>query len=149
MNDSTISLYHVTDINDPYAVLVVDDPVRPHIPLEDRIGPNKEIVILMDKDKSPLAIVCISYQDYIPTDENELNCSGGPSIAVFYTIWSYAPKAGRQLIKAALNEIKNTKPHITRFVTLSPKTDVAEKFHKANGATVLNVNEHSINYNYT
>lgn len=149
MLDSTVSLYHVTDINDPYAVLVVDDPVRPHIPLEDRIGPNKEIVILMDVNKSPLAIVCISYQDYIPTDEDELNCLSDPSIAVFYTIWSYAPKAGKRLIEAALNEIKSAKPHITQFVTLSPKTDIAEKFHKANGATILNVNEQSINYNYT
>jgi hypothetical protein len=44
--------------------------------------------------------------------------------------------------------IKNTMPDVKRFVTLSPMTDMARRFHLSNGAGVLQVNSTSVNYEY-
>ena len=66
----------------------------------------------------------------------------------FYTIWSYAPGAGRKLIFDAVEHIKQNNKDITRFVTLSPKTDMAKKFHTRNGAIVFRENEETVNYEY-
>lgn len=141
------NLYVVTDINDPYAILAVEDPVRPDIPLEERLESGKEIIMLM-KDNTPLAIVCVSYQDNVPSSEQELLATEFGKIAVFYTIWSYAPGAGKRLLLEAKTWIKNNKPHVTRFITLSPLTDLARKFHLSNGAVILSENDDSVNYEY-
>jgi len=39
--------------------------------------------------------------------------------------------------------------HLTRLVTLSPLTEMAEKFHKRNGAKLLQRNVWSQNFEYT
>jgi hypothetical protein len=71
-----------------------------------------------------------------------------PVVAIFYTIWSYAPGAGRTLIFDAVKHIKENKPEIQRYVTLSPKTDLAKRFHLRNGAVVFRENEDTVNYEY-
>ncbi len=67
---------------------------------------------------------------------------------ITHTIWSYAAGAGRDLIMAAQKNIEETKPEVKTFVTLSPKTEMARKFHHKNGATTFRENEDSINYLY-
>jgi len=52
------------------------------------------------------------------------------------------------LLMAIVNQIRQEYPKITRFVTLSPKTEMARKFHLKNGAFVMRENESSINYEY-
>jgi hypothetical protein len=74
-------------------------------------------------------------------------CSN-PNVAVFYTIWSYAPGAGRKLIFDAVEYIKQSNKNIDRFVTLSPKTDMAKRFHTKNGAIVFRDNPETVNYEY-
>jgi len=74
-------------------------------------------------------------------------CSN-PNVAVFYTIWSYAPGAGRKLIFDAVSHIKENNEHIKRFVTLSPKTELAKRFHLKNGAIVYRENDETVNYEY-
>ena len=71
-----------------------------------------------------------------------------PNVAVFYTIWSYVPGAGRTLIFDAVRHIKETRPEITRFITLSPKTELAKRFHTKNGAGVYRENDETVNYEY-
>jgi hypothetical protein len=91
----------------------------------------------------------VSYQSLIPTSESELFCvSDSPQVAVFYTIWSYHPGAGRQLIFDSVEFMKHHRPYIQRFVTLSPKTDMAKKFHLKNGAIVYRDNADTVNYEY-
>jgi hypothetical protein len=68
--------------------------------------------------------------------------------AVFYTIWSYVPGAGRKLIVQARNWLIANRTEIKTFVTLSPPTDMARVFHLRNGAGVLSVNEDTVNYIY-
>jgi hypothetical protein len=71
-----------------------------------------------------------------------------PNTAVFYTIWSYKPGAGRRLIVAARSWLLANMSNLDTFVTLSPPTEMARVFHLRNGAGVLSVNEDSVNYIY-
>jgi hypothetical protein len=41
-----MELHHIRDINDPLVKVIADDPVRPHIPLEQRINDAAEILLL-------------------------------------------------------------------------------------------------------
>ena len=136
----------IQDLNDPLIDLLKDDPVRPSIPSYSRVHDHAEILVLIEEEK-PAAVVCVAYLNEIPTTEGELGRVGN-NVAAFYTIWSYAHGAGRRLIREARSYIENTKPSIDRFVTLSPKTEMARRFHIANGAHVLSDNETSVNYEY-
>lgn len=143
-------LYLIKNITDGFLSLIGEDPVRPHIPPEKRVGENKDIFVLRDVEDSVRAITCVSYQNDIPLSESELFISPSqPEVAVFYTIWSYAPGAGRSLIYDAVNHIKQQHTNIKRFVTLSPKTELARRFHIKNGAIIYRENVESINYEYT
>jgi uncharacterized protein YuzE len=142
-------LHIIKSLTDSFFSLLNEDPVRPNIPTTERVGDNKDIFVLRDTDDKVLSITCVSYQNNVPTKESELfKKSSSPDIAVFYTIWSYAPGAGRTLIFDAVKHIKETKPEIKRFVTLSPKTEMAKKFHHKNGAITFRENHESVNYEY-
>jgi len=47
-----------------------------------------------------------------------------------------------------LDYFKAEKPWLKRFVTLSPKTEMAHNFHIKNGAFVFRKNRQSVNYEY-
>ena len=129
--------------------LLREDPVRPNIPYVDRIGDNKDIFVLRDAEDKVKAITCVSYQEKIPTKESELfENTQLPYIAVFYTIWSYEPGAGRRLIFDAVKHVRENNSNIKRFVTLSPRTELARRFHTKNGAIVFRDNEETTNYEY-
>lgn len=141
-------LHLIRDLSDRFFNLLKEDPVRPHIPHEYRIGKNKDIFVLEEHDE-PGAITCVSYQMIIPEDEDNLfEPCDTPDTAVFYTIWSYKSGKGRQLILDSVNYIQEHRPSVRNFVTLSPKTDMARKFHLNNGARVLRENSETINYVY-
>ena len=136
----------INTITDPLIDLVKDDPVRPAIPTRARVHDHAEILVLIEEDR-PAAVVCVAYLDAVPQTETELGKTGN-NVAAFYTIWSYAPGAGRRLIRAARLHIAQNRPEIKSYVTLSPKTEMARKFHLGNGATVLADNETTVNYLY-
>lgn len=140
-------LHLIRDYADRFWNFLLEDPVRPQIPTEQRVGINRDIFVLHDEDRVD-AITCVSYQSQVPEGEAELFRPGDPSIAVFYTIWSYRPGAGRELILDSVRKIRQDHPEITRFVTLSPKTVMAERFHLRNGACVYKVNNDTVNYEY-
>jgi uncharacterized protein YuzE len=142
-------LHLIESLTDKFFELIYQDPVRPNVPHVDRLGANKDIFVFRDEDDKVKAITCVSYQSSIPTKESELfETTDSPSIAVFYTIWSYVPGAGRALIFDAVRHIKETRPEITRFITLSPKTEMAKRFHTKNGAGVYRENDETVNYEY-
>jgi hypothetical protein len=141
-------IHVINSLLDPYIKLIQDDPVRPEIPVEFRISNNNEVFVLLDEEE-PQAVVCVTYKDYIPSDQEQLlPVSELPTTAVFYTIWSYKPGAGRRLIGQAKRHIEENKSSITTFVTLSPRTEMARKFHLTNGASIFRENETSVNYEY-
>ena len=62
---------------------------------------------------------------------------------IFYTVWSYGGGYGRLILNYLL-PILNT----NRYVTLSPRTDMAVRFHTRNGAKMIGDNEESYNFEY-
>jgi hypothetical protein len=141
-------IYKPKHLDDPILRVIDDDPVRPEIPVDFRITENREVLILL-KDEKPQAVVCVAYMDSIPTNCEELFFKPAePDTVIFYTIWSYTPGAGRELIFKAREHITSTRPSIKRFVTLSPPTEMAKRFHLKNGATEFRKNLDTVNYEY-
>jgi hypothetical protein len=143
-----MELHHITDITDPLVRVIKDDPVRPHIPLDQRINDAAEILILKAGEEI-LAATCMQWLSEIPENENDLVEMGHTKdVAVFYTIWSYSPGAGASLLQEAAKWLKSEFKDLKAIVTLSPQTEMARKFHHKNGAKTLRENETSVNYEY-
>lgn len=142
-------LEKITNLTDELLNLLKDDPVRPEIPAEQRVTENGSVYVLKDESGKPMAVTCVKFLESIPASVNDLaDLAVNTTTAVFYTIWSYAGGAGRDLIVAAQDEIKKSKPEVTTFVTLSPKTEMARRFHHKNGAKTFRENEDTVNYLY-
>jgi len=141
-------LHIITDVTDPILDFLRDDPVRPEIPREFRVATNRFVAALLDDQ--PQALVCVSLQDRVPHSVDQLGYdSNEPTVAVFYTIWSYAAGAGARLLFDTVAEIQRRHPTVTQFVTLSPKTTMAHRFHTRNGAQIFRTNSDTVNYEYT
>lgn len=146
---SLAMIYTIQNLSDPLATYLNDDPVRPHIPHELRLGSNSQVFALTDDQNHIEAIVCAKFCKGVPSSEQELlTMASDPDTAVFYTIWSYKPGAGKRLIREALKKAQSELPNVKKFVTLSPPTDMARKFHLKNGATIFRVNTDTVNYEY-
>ena len=144
--------------------IVKDDPVRPHLDTDFRISADREVYALYDDkyaefddpDEDIKAVICVAYTNEVPKDEYELNlfsqqaCQDGQRghIAVFYTVWSYSKGAGRTIVNAVAKELHESE-RATRFVTLSPLTEMAERFHIRNGAKLVQHNPDTQNFEYT
>jgi hypothetical protein len=141
-------LNFITNITDPLLEYIKDDPVRPEIPVDFRVSKNKFVSALVEE--TPRAMVCVSLHDFVPqTVEDLAQAAESPTTAIFYTIWSYAPGAAADLLFQTVEQIQKLYPTVERFVTLSPKTEMAKKFHLKNGAAVLRENENTVNYEYS
>ena len=141
-------LHTITTITDDLETLIKDDPVRPEIPLTDRVNVNSRMYVLKNGDKTE-AVTCVKFLNIIPEAvEDMAGLVESATTAVFYTIWSYASGAGRTLIQEAQKSIESEFPGIQTYVTLSPKTEMAKKFHLKNGAGVYRENSTTINYIY-
>ena len=143
-----MELHHIRDITDPLVRIIKDDPVRPHIPLEQRINDAAEILILKAGEEV-LAATCLQWLSTVPESEEDLvNMTKNKEVAVFYTIWSYAPGAGATLLKQAAEWLLRDHTNLKGIVTLSPQTPVARRFHLKNGARVRKENATTVNYEY-
>jgi hypothetical protein len=142
-------LHIITNLQDEFLKLLKDDPVRPEIPAEQRVNENSRIYVLENEQGEALAVTCVKFLSEIPATVDELaKAAVKTNTAVFYTIWSYAAGAGRQLIEEAQAEIKQQSPEVNTFVTLSPKTEMARRFHHKNGAETYRENADTVNYLY-
>lgn len=145
------------DIKDSEYHMINDDPVRPHIPVDWRTGSERKVWVLEDDtSKEVRAIICVAFTEEAPITEHELDyysqaaCQDGQHgrIAVFYTVWSYSKGAGRDIIIESGKRIKKEYPHVKRMVTLSPLTEMAEKFHLRNGAKFVRKGQECQNFEY-
>lgn len=142
-------LHIIRDLSDNLLNLIKDDPVRPEIPAEQRVNENSRIFVLKDDNDQPLAVTCVKFLDHIPAAVDDLaERAVHTNTAVFYTIWSYAAGAGRTLIEQAQQQIKSEHPEVETYVTLSPKTEMARRFHHKNGAETYRENPDTVNYLY-
>jgi hypothetical protein len=104
--------------------------------------------MLKDGDRT-LAVTCVKFLTAVPAAVEDLvGLVESATTAVFYTIWSYAAGAGRELIQEAQTSIQAEFPDISTYVTLSPKTEMARRFHLKNGAKELRENSTTVNYIY-
>ena len=126
------------------------DPVRPNIPANWRVSGANEMYYTNGSwgeiDK-PNAVLCMSNLKAIPKDESELMSLGFGDIAIFYTVWSNVKGAGRDIIFKVWDMLKERKTN-RRYVTLSPKTEMAKKFHLSNGAKLIATNDTTYNFEY-
>jgi hypothetical protein len=127
---------------------IKDDPVRPNLSVEFRVSNGRLVLALVEDDK-PTAMVCVSLHDFVPGSVEDLaETASAPTTAIFYTIWSYKAGKGKDLLFKATEMLKAEYPTLNRFVTLSPKTEMARRFHHKNGAETFRENADTINYEY-
>ena len=142
------------EIQDDELQLLDDDPVRPTISIEEKLDGGK--VFVLESDGMIDSVICVKFTNDVPITDNELLAYSKKiieenlvsSIAIFYTLWSYKKGSGRAIVFETRDWIKENMPEIKRFVTLSPLTEVARRFHTRNGATELQVNSETQNFEY-
>ena len=127
---------------DHVRIYIQNDSVRPHIDAETRLAPGREMYHIDEK-----AFICLAFVDKVPVSEIEVFGSKVGNIAVAYTVWSLKKGLGRKIIFETQKRIKDTF-RFSRLVTLSPKTEMAMKFHLSNGATLLHELDHAYNFEY-
>lgn len=141
-------LHTITTLTEEIVRLLKDDPVRPEIPADRRVNQNSRIYMLKNGDQAQ-AVTCVKFLETIPAAVEDLvDGVNSATTAVFYTIWSYTAGAGRNLIVEAQRSIEAEFPGIQTYVTLSPKTEMARRFHLKNGAGIYRENPDTINYIY-
>jgi hypothetical protein len=126
--------------------VIADDPVRPHISAGWRTRSGREVYGLY-ADETLRAVICVAYTDEVPTCERDMGWVG-TDVAVFYTVWSYEKGAGRDIVFSVAEHIRKTNPDVKRWVTLSPLTEMAEKFHLKNGAKFIAKHTECQNFEY-
>lgn len=142
-------LQFIKDLSHTLLQFIKDDPVRPEIPTDFRVSDGRMVAALTDESENPEAMVCVSFHDFVPENVDGLKqTTKVPTTAVFYTIWSYKAGKGQELLFRAVKGIQEQYPSVTRFVTLSPKTNMARRFHLKNGAIIFRENIESTNYEY-
>ena len=128
--------------------IIKEDPIRPHLDVDWRVEDGRQVYAFEDDTGKIQSVLCVAYTNDVVITEDGLNNTTDPDTAMFYTVWSYAKNAGRDIIFEVTAKIKLDKPHIKRFVTLSPLTEKAENFHLRNGATFLKKGNKAQNFEY-
>jgi hypothetical protein len=113
---------------------VSEDPVRPELTVEFRkqYGSSVEEMDLMSQDAANQAV---------------LRAGLVGRIAVAYTVWARKKGGGKHILNEVYKKYKG-EHHIDRLVTLSPLTEMAERFHIKNGAKLLRRNDTTQNFEY-
>ena len=144
---------------------ITDDTVRPHLTSEYRTTDGRQVwglfedqyAVADEPSNTPLAVICVAYTNAVPKNETELhwysNASGTGAVstttAVFYTVWSYSKGAGQTIVNSVANHIRDTHTEIENWVTLSPLTEMAERFHTKNGARLKSIHDTCQIFEYT
>jgi hypothetical protein len=123
--------------------LCENDPIRKNIPSEWRVRDcRREMFHLEEK-----AVVCVAHLKKIPTTEAELMKYGWGTFSIFYTVWSSERGFGRKIIEET-KALLQGQHFNNRYITMSPKTEMATKFHLKNGAILLQENQTTNNFEY-
>ena len=136
-----------------------EDPVRPELDNTFRRSYGRKIYGVKYMGEIH-AVMCFAYTNEIPKNIDELDKFSHDAflqsthrdqkvgrIAIAYTVWSKKKGGGKLIVKEVFKKIKKSN-HLNRLITLSPLTDMASKFHKRNGAKLLQVNKTSQNFEY-
>jgi len=142
-------LQPINDKDNWISEIIKDDPIRKNLPLDFRINEHSQMFAYWNKD-SLGSVCCVRYTQGIPEsiDDMQNKSSDDSDTVTFYTVWSYSKGSGRTIINQATDWILEKNKNIKNVVTLSPKTEMAEKFHLSNGAFKYRENSDTINYAY-
>ena len=149
--------FHLEELHD---IDITEDPVRPELSLQFRTTEGRKVYGLRDAEGDIAAIICIAHTDSVPTTVEELESFSKDAylqsihragvvgkVAIAYTVWAKKRGGGKHILNEIYKKYKREK-HIDRLITLSPLTDMASKFHIKNGATLLQKNETTQNFEY-
>ena len=125
------------------------DPIRPNLPQHWRVVPNWREVFYLKTNHIIDSVLCVAHLDNIPINEDELLSFGAGDISVLYSVWSNKKGSGRKIVFDTLDLLKSQHSKNHRYVTMSPKTEMAMKFHTDNGAKLLQENPVTYNFEYT
>ena len=136
-----------------------EDPVRPELDNIFRRSYGRKIFGVKYGGEIH-AVMCFAYTNQIPKNVDQLNKFSHDAylqsaqrdqnigqIAIAYTVWSKKRGGGKLIVKEVYKKIKQSN-HLNRLVTLSPLTEMETKFHRGNGAKLLQVNETTQNFEY-
>ena len=139
---------------------VSEDPVRPELTLQFRLNHGRKILGLKNENKDMSAIICLAFTNEVPSSVEEMDLMSQDAnnqavhrggfvgrIAVAYTVWARNKGGGKHILNEVYKKYKR-EHHIDRLITLSPLTEMAEKFHLKNGAKLLRKNENTQNFEY-
>lgn len=126
------------------------DPVRPELTIQFRTKLGREVYGLLDEDGKFKSFLCLAYTNKVPKNVDELDdfTSYDGRIIIPYTVWSYKRGAGKTIINLLISMAKENNM-ADRVITLSPQTEMAKKFHLKNGATQLQRNDNTVNFEYS
>ena len=144
-------LHVISSVSDSLVSLFRDDPVRPEIDVGFRcLMPNNRVFVLLDDSSKPLAVLCCSFKNYVPSSLDQLLYSSDEqgSNAIFYSVWSYSKGSGRKIIPLVQSWIGSNCSWVNSFYTYSPKGECVRSFHLGLGARVFRDNFDSVNYVY-
>jgi len=123
--------------------LCKDDPVRKNIPFDWRVADCRREMFHLEER----AVICVAHLSGIPTTEKKLLSLEWGCYSIFYTVWSSERGLGRKIIEETKNLLQGQ--HFNnRYITMSPKTEMATKFHLKNGAILLQENPTTNNFEY-
>ena len=139
---------------------VTEDPVRPELSVEFRKSNGKRILGLRDDEGDTAAIICIAFTNDVPASVEEMALMSHDAynqsilrgglvgrIAIAYTVWARKKGGGKHILNEVYKKFKR-EHHIDRLVTLSPLTEMAERFHIKDGAKLLRRNDTTQNFEY-
>jgi hypothetical protein len=137
--------------------LCKQDPVRPAILAHWRVQENMREIYYSTLYADILyhavgAVLCVAYLESIPIDEEELIAiPPGSNFAIFYSVWSNKKGQGKKIVNDVSRLLSSQHENIKRgmrYVTMSPKTEMAKDFHMKNGAILLQNNPLTYNFEY-
>ena len=137
-----------------------EDPVRPELDLAFRQAYGRKIFGLKDEEGDICAIMCFAFTNQVPKTVEEMDAMSKDAamqavhragiqgkIAIAYTVWAKKKGGGKHMVNEVYKMVKQSN-HINRLVTLSPLTQMAERFHLRNGAILLNKGAECQNFEY-
>jgi len=135
------------------------DPIRPELDNEFRTSYGRKIYGVKYQNEIH-AVMCFAFTNQIPKTVYELDIFSRDAflqsatrdqnvgkIAVAYTVWSKKKGGGKLIVKEVFKMVKQSN-HLNRLITLSPLTEMARNFHLKNGASEIQVNETTQNFEY-
>lgn len=140
----------LVDVTDTPELWQEGDPVRQDLGVDFKQAPGRRVYGLQSPLGSFVAYCCVARTSKVPESLEQLTneTSETGDILVPYTVWSLQKGSGKKIIELLIDRA-NQETSVTRLVTFSPHTELAEKFHLSNGATKLGDSEEAVNFEYS